>query len=214
MEQMQATYVDLVIHGPVLGNSDERRLVVRSGVDGRKTVGSGGETRGNIGSEDAVLRGVVETLEEREDLRVRRGRISERVDRFHYDVRVALDVAGAADLLGCSEEVLVRVDEEARVEVVDRHLDGEVLVRGDGRAVLGEDELGRRHVRRRGDDAHRRGVAGASGDLLAVRDRQVGNGRAEVDEVVLRRQRGNLAGGGVGLTVLLEARRDDRIEER
>ena len=198
----------------MLRNSDEHGLVVRGGVDGRETVGAGGEAARDVSGEDAVLRGAVETLEERELGRVEGRGLVERGERLDDDVRVAGDVAiGRDGLRGC-KEVLGRVHERARVQVLDRHLDGEVLVRGDCLAVLGEHELRRGHVRLSGDDTHWCGVAGAGGDLLAVRDREVRDGRAKVDEVVRRRERGDLAGLGLVLTVVREALGDDRGVER
>ena len=129
-------------------------------------------------------------------------------------MRVALDVArGRVDLLRRGEEVLGGVDEEARVEVPDRHLDREVRVRLDRRPVRGEDELGRGHVRRRRDDTHRRGVARSGGDLGAVREGEVGDRRAEVDEVVRGCERGDLAGGRDVLSVVLESSGDEGREK-
>lgn len=101
-------------------------------------------------------------------------------------MRVTLDVAGGTDDLGGSEVVLFSVDEEARVEVGDGHGDGEVLVRGDRVQVLGECELGGRHVGRRGDHTHGGGVTRTSSDLLTVGDGQVGDSETEVNEVVAR----------------------------
>ena len=73
-------------------------------------------------------------------------------------MRVTVDLA-ANELLGRREVVRVRVDERARLHVLDRHLHREGLVRLDGVAVLREDELGGGHVVGRGDDTDRSGVA-------------------------------------------------------
>ena len=203
-----------VIEGSVLRNSDKSRLVVRRSVDRRKTVRALRETARDDRGEHAVLRGVVEALEEDELARVRHLRRLERRDLLDDDVRVALDVALRVHLLRRGEVVVVRVHEVARLEVVDRHLDREVLVRGHLAVVRREDELGRGHVRRRRDDPHRRRVARARLDLLPVRDREVRDRRAEVDEVVRRGERGDLARLGLCLAVLLEALRDHGVEER
>ncbi len=208
------TYVDDVVERTVLRDGDERRLVVRRRVDRCEAVHASGETAGDGSREDAVRGLVVQALEEDELRRVRGGRLVERGERVDGDVRVAGDVTSSVDRLRGREVVRVRVREEASVEVTDRHLDGEVLVGGDGRAVLREHELGRGHVRLRRNDTHGRGVARTGRNLLAVRDRQVGQGRAEVDEVVRRRQRRNLAGGRLVLAIIREASGDDGADQR
>lgn len=144
--QCKVTYVDGVIERSVLRDCDEHRLVVRGRVDRRETVDTLRETTGDDSGEDAVLGLVVQALEERELGRVEGARLVERLELLDDDVRVAVDVAVRVGHLGRGEEVLVRVREEASVEVLDRHLDREVLVRGDRLAVLGEDELAGGHV--------------------------------------------------------------------
>ena len=203
-----------VVESAVLSDRDERRLVVRSSVDRGETVSTSRETTADNDAEHTALGDVVQALEEHELSGVRGRRRVERRDGVDDDVGVALDIALRVHDLGRGEVVLVRVREVARLEVADRHLDREVRVGLDRREVRRELELGRRHVRRRRDDAHRRGVARARLDLLAVRDRKVRHGRAEVDEVVRRRERGDLASGGLVLAVVLEAGRDDGLDER
>lgn len=107
-----------------------------------------------------------------------------------------------------------RAEEKTYVDVLQHHFEREVLVRGDGVQVLREGELGRRHLRRARDEPDRRAVAGARGDLLAVRQRRRGQGlSAEVDKVVEARQRRELAIDGRLLAVVLEAGLDDtRVE--
>ena len=188
--------------------------MVRGRVDARNAVRALRQTISDLSSEHTTLRLVVQTLEERKRARVRRGRVLHAVHLLDHDVRVSLDVAGVVDLLGRGEVVLRCVHEVARDEVLDRHLDGEVRVRGDGGAALREHELGRGHVRERGDDAHWRRVAGASRDLQAVRDRQLRDGRAEVDEVVGGGERRYLAGLRNVLTVVRETGGDDGLHER
>ena len=124
-------------------------------------------------------------------------------------MRVADDRSCRVELLRRAVVVGVGVDEGSGLEVVDSHRHSESLVGRNRVAVCRVGELGRRHVRRRRDLAHRRGVAGARLDLLAIRYGHVYR-QAEVDEVVLRRERGRLACGGSGLAILLEARCNDR----
>lgn len=187
--------------------------MVRGGVDRRETISASRETGGDIRGEDTVLGGVVQTFEEGKVRGVGRLRGGEGVDGFDDNVRVALDVAATADLLGRGEEVFIRVDEVAGVEVRDGHLDGERLVLLDDGAVGWEDELRRGHVRRRGDDTHGSRVARAGLNLLTVGDREVGDGQAKVNEVVGRGEGGDLAGSGYILTVVLEACGDNlRVE--
>lgn len=117
---------------------------------------------------------------------------------------MALDETLRVQLLGRHVERRRRVREVARLEVLDRDLDGDVLVRGDRRAVGRALELGRRHLGLRRDETHRRLVAGALDDLLPVRLGDTRELHAEVDEVVRRGDRGLLASGGVGATVRRE----------
>jgi hypothetical protein len=203
------TYVDHVIQGTMLSNSDKNRLVVRSRVDRRQPVGTRRETTSDIGGKNTVLCCIIETLEERELLRVRHGRLGERVQEVNNDVRVSLNAAIAGDLLRRREVVLLSVHEEAGVKVVDRHLDRERLILVESLTVHREDELRRGHLRLGSNDTHRRRVAGAGRDLLAVGDRKVGDGQAEVDEVVARGERRDLAGRRLVLTIVLEARGND-----
>jgi len=206
--------VNHIIQRPVLSNSNQYRLVVRRGVDARKPVRAGGETRRDVRSEHAALRRGVQALEERELGRVRRGRLVERRQLLDDDMAVPLYLPLRVRELRRGKVVLLRVHEEARVQVVDRHLDRERRVRLDGAQVLRELELGARHVRRRRDHTHRRGVARAGLDLLAIGDREVGHGRAEVDKVVRGRLGRDLARLGLRLPVVLEACRDDGLQKR
>jgi hypothetical protein len=192
------THVDHVVERAVLRDGDEHRLVVRGRVDRGDAVEALGEAASDVRGEDAVLGGVVEALEEREAGRVRRRRLVGRLELLDDDVRVALDVPLRVHLLRRGKVVRVRVHEVARLEVRDGERDGEGRVGRERRAVRRELELGRRHVLRRRDDAHRRGVARARLDLLAVREREAGHRQAEVDEVVRRGQRRDLARFGSG----------------
>lgn len=140
--------VDHVVERTVLGNSNEHWLVVRRSVDGRHAVGTRGETTRNIRADNAIDRRAVDTLEESE-LGRRQGRgLVQRLKLLNDDVRVANDVALRVHLLRRRVVVRVRVHEVARLEVVDRHRDGECLVGLDRVEVLRVRELGGRHVRR------------------------------------------------------------------
>lgn len=125
----------------MLSDGNESRLVVGSSVDGCKPVCTSGETASNISREDTVLCRVVQALEERERAGGRGRGVSHGAECLNDDVRVALDVATATNLLRRGEVVLLSVDEEAGVEVGDRHLDGERLVLPDRGTVRWEDEL-------------------------------------------------------------------------
>ena len=207
-EKKVKTYVDLVVERAVLRDRDEAGLVVRRGVDGRELVGAGRETVGHIGGDGAVRGGGrVDALKEREDGGVQdRGR-PERIDGLHDEMRVADDVALTVDLLRRRIIVLVRVDKVARLQVLERHRDRERGVGLDGAQVGRGDEFGGGHVRAARDHAHRSRVARTALDLLSVRERQV-DGEAEVDKVVVRGQRGDLARFRVALSVIFEPRGD------
>jgi hypothetical protein len=192
----------------MLSDRNEHRLMVRRRVDTRKPVHTRGEPIRHVGRNDTILLRTVDALEERELVRVCRGRLVEGLELLDDDVRVADDLSLCVHLLGCGVVVGLRVDEVACLDVVERHLDRERLVGLDGPAVRREHELRGRHVRRRGDDTHRSRVAGTRLDLRAVRDGFVGR-ETEVDEVVSRREGGDLPVSGDLLTVECEAGRDD-----
>lgn len=127
---------------------------------------------------------------------------------------MSLDISSGVGELRGREVVLVRVHKEASLKVVDGHGDRESSVGRDDVAVLGVLELARGHIRLSGNDTHGRWVAGTSLDLLSIGDGQVGDGEAEVDEVVARGQRGNLSSGGLVLTVVLKTSGNDLGVER
>ena len=105
---------------------------------------------------------------------------------------MALDDTLSVQLLRRREVVLLRVDEVTGLEVLDCHLDGKGGVGSDLTVVCGEHKFGGGHDCLGGDGAHGRGVAGATLNLLPVGKRLVDR-QAEVDEVIRRRQRRNLA---------------------
>lgn len=190
----------------MLSNSYQDRLVVGGGVDRGQSVGASRKTVRNISCENTILGLIVQALEEGEDIRVRRGGLLFRTQKFDDNVGVTLDFTSAVDELGGREVVLISVHEEASVEVLNRHRDGEGGVGLNNISVLGELELRRWHVGSGSDDTHWRGVAGASLNLQTIGDREVGNSQAEVDEVVVRGQRSNLTSCGNVLAIIFKAR--------
>jgi len=198
----------------VLRDGDQDGLVVRRGVDTGHAVHTSREAGSDGRGQDTVDGRCVDTLEEREFRRVAGGGLRERVELLDDDVRVSRDVTARIDSLGSSEVVQVGVHEVARVQVANRHSDVERRVRLDRAKVLRERELRARHVGRRRNHAHWRGVARAAGDLRAVREGLVDR-QAEVDEVVRRGRGGDLASRGIFLAVLCEAGCDDgRVESQ
>ena len=128
----------------MLSDGDESRLMVSSGVDAGDAVEPFIETACDIGGEDPSLCSPVQALEKVESCGIGRRSLVERGKLLNDDVRVALDVARAVDLLGCREVVLVGVHEEASVEMRDRHRDRECLVLANVLAVHRVRELGGR----------------------------------------------------------------------
>jgi len=196
----------------VLRNSNKRRLVVRGSVDGRHAVGASRETTSDSRRELAIDGWVVQALEEHEDSRVGGRGLRQRGDLLDHDVRVTDDKTLRVRGLGRGEVVGVGVDKVTRVEIVDRHLNGEVGVGGDGREVRRVDELGRRHRGGGSDQTHGRRVTRTGLDLGAVGEREAVLS-AEVDEVVGGRVRRDLTSTfrvSTSLTILLKARLDER----
>jgi len=125
----------------VLGNSNNSGSMVGACVDSRQSVLSRSEAARNVGTEDTVARGFVQTLEERELGGV------EDVWRFKVVHRLD-DNMGMRDqdfliveLLRCRKVVLLSVCEEAGVHVLNRNRDSEALVRFNGGKVLWVGEL-------------------------------------------------------------------------
>jgi len=128
---------------------------------------------------------------------------------------VADNITRTVDLLRSGVVVGCCVNEVARLEVVNGHLDGERLERGEVLAIHGHYKLGRGHICGGGDDTQWSGIARTSLDLLTVRDGQIGNGETEVDKVIARGKGGDLAGSGHLLAIALETSGNDfRIESQ
>lgn len=197
----------------MLCNSNKTWHVVRISVDRTDTINAIGETvRDRLGY-DTVDCSTVNALEECENVGVLGSRRREGANVLDSEMGVADDGALGVNLLGSGVVVGLSVDEIAGVEVVDRHRDGESGVGLDVLTVHGRHKLGRWHVRSRSDDTHWCGVAGTSLDLLTIRDRQIGNGQAEIDEIVGRGEGGDLASNGRALAVVCETLCDNsRIE--
>lgn len=128
-------------------------------------------------------------------------------------MRVTLDLTLSVELLGCGKVVRLRVDKETSLHVLDLHLDRESRIGFQSPKVLGEGELGRGHVVYGGNGTDGSRIAGASCDLLAVGDGQVGDGQTKVDEVVARCQGPHLPGSRNILAVILKSfGQDSRVD--
>ena len=125
----------------MLSDGDQDGLMVSSGVDRSETVEALRETVGNVGGQDTILGRIVQTLEESKDVGVRGGRLLEAGDLLDNDVRMALNVSSAIDLLRSREVVLLGVDEVTGLKVGDSHTDGEGGVGLNGAKVGGELEF-------------------------------------------------------------------------
>lgn len=125
----------------MLGNGNEHRLVISRCVDRCEAVEASREAIRDVRSDDTVDCCSVNTLEECKDIRVRRGRLVEGGQLLNNNVRVADNAATRVDLLRCTVVVALCIDKVTCIEVVDRHLDGELLVCWDRRAIGREDKL-------------------------------------------------------------------------
>jgi len=83
----------------VLSNVGERRLVIRARVDATHSVGTSRQAGRNLGGQDAIFSLVVETLEEREFLRVQRLSRFQRRERLNDYVAVAFNNPISVDSL-------------------------------------------------------------------------------------------------------------------
>jgi len=99
----------------------------------------------------------------------------------------------------------------ASLHAVERHADVERSQSRDGGKVLGERELGRRHVGGGRDETDRGRVARPSGNLATIGQRGPGEGQgAEVDVVVRRGRRSTLASNRGVLPIVSEVGANDR----
>lgn len=164
-----------IIKGSALGDCDESGLMVHRRVDRRNPVGSRGKAARNVGGQNSILSGIVQTLEESEHLGVGWGRLGERLKLLDDDVRVTTDDTVAIENLRCSVVVFLRVNKIPGVQVRYRHLDGKGRVGFDGGEILREDEFGGGHVVDRRNHTHGRRVAGPSFDLQPIGDGEGGH---------------------------------------
>jgi hypothetical protein len=127
----------------VLSDGDNRRLVSRRRDNGAHAVSTGGEPTSD-GDYDVALsiRGIIDTLEEGEVLRVRDGGGGERGDGFDDDVSVSDDLALGVEGLRVGEVRLGSIGERAELDALRLERDAEGRVGGDGVEVSRALELG------------------------------------------------------------------------
>lgn len=123
----------------MLGNSDQSRLVVGSGVDGAETVSAFVQTVGNISGEGVST--IIQPLEEGELARVSGGCLGERLKLLNDNVGVSLDISSLVDLLGSRKVGLRGIGEVSGFKMLELQLDGERLVGFDLSHVGGGLEL-------------------------------------------------------------------------
>lgn len=184
--------------------------MVRGSVNRRDFVCPCRKTVRHVCTEDTINGCIIQPLEERELGRVGRCRLRERAQLLDNDMGVPLNLPLRVQLLGCGKVVLLSVHKMACLHALNSERDGKCLVWRNDVKVLRVGEFSGGHVRRRGDRTHGCGVAGSARDLLPIGDRLIGDRQAEVDEVVRRSERRDLAGSRLSLAIILEAFRDDR----
>lgn len=168
----------------MLSNWHQKGLMVRRSVDRGQFVHALRQAALDSRTQHSVLSGAIQSLEECKLRWIERRRLCERVQLLDDDMRMSLDLALRIQLLRRREVICVWVDKETSFHALDPKLYCEILVRWNRIEISGVNEFGRGHVRRRGNHTHRRGIARSTGDLLSVRNRQVGHRQAEVDEIV------------------------------
>lgn len=173
--------VNGVIDSSTLGNWHDDRLMVPSRGDGRQPVCTSGETLGEIGGELAASSSSVETLEESENAWVCGLRRVKRWDLFNDDVVVSDDLPSVVQLLRRSVVGVGSVGEGTGLHSSRIHDNSECGVGLDITTIGRKLKLDRRHVVDTRDVTHRRRVARATLNLLAVRE---GLADAKADEVV------------------------------
>jgi len=191
----------------MLSDGSKHRLVVSASVDTGQSVGSSGQSTGDCFGQDTTNRGAIDTFEERKGQRIRGRGLSETGHLLDDKMRVTDNSAAAIDLARSSVVVGCGGYKVTSDHVANSHSDVERLVSGDGTKVRGESEFGRGEDGVGDDTAHDGRVAGPSDGLKTVCKGGLLGG-AEVDEVVGRCQRGNLASLGNCLTILRKTRLD------
>lgn len=186
----------------MLRDWDRDGLVVRCGVDGRELVSARRNTPGYLERENPILGRGIDALEKCELCRVQNVVCGDRLQRLDDKVAVTYDLAILIQLLWRSEVVRIRIREDSRLHVDQRHFDRERRVGLQGIEVIRGREFARGHVLVARDIAHGHWVTRASLNLLTVGDRLPD---AEIDEVIGRGERGCLASGCILLAVAFEA---------
>ena len=134
--------------------------MVRRRINGTHPVCTRGETVSDVGRNDSLpVSFRVDTLEVRKLLWIRRLNLTQVGQLLNDKVSVSNDHSLAIELLRGGEVVLLCVDKVSGVEVLHSHIDGELLVGGDGSTVGGIRELGRGHPVDAWDEANGRWVA-------------------------------------------------------
>lgn len=167
----------------MLCDRNEHRLVVRSGVDGGKSIDASWQAVGDVRSQNATLSSTVESLEECKDSGVKGVGLLHILQLLNDDMRMSPNDALAVELLRGREVVLLRVDEVTGFQILNGHTNRELLVCLDLAQILREHEFGRGHPGLGRDCTHGSWVARAVGDLCTVGDREVDR-LAEINEVV------------------------------
>lgn len=152
-------YIDDIIQRSVLSNWGDSRLVIRRTVDRGEPVYACWQPICDVCSQNTTLRRCIQTLEERELLRVGNLSRSQRINFLDHDVRVSFDHALSVQLLWRSKVVRLSINKVARLEILDSHGDSEGLVGGDGAQVGRERKLRRGHEVNTGDDTNGSWVA-------------------------------------------------------
>ena len=183
--QLCQTHVNCVIERAMLGNRAQDGLVIGRSIDRGELVSTSRKTIVNISGQDPIsVRFSVQTLEECKDSRIRGVCLTKRAELFDNNVRVSLNNALRVQLLRSTEIVLVSIDEVASFQILDRHLDGELLVGRHFSSIGWEDKFGRRHFGLGRDFTHGDRIARTIQNLLTVGNFEVRCGQTEVDEVV------------------------------
>jgi len=172
----------------MLSNWSQNRLMIRRGINGRQPVDPRRQSICDVSSEHFSYGSIVESLEKREHFRFQNFRRVKRRHLLDDDMRVTLNETLIIQLLRRRIIILLCVYEVSCLEVLDFHLDGELLICWYCATVLREYELRRWHPILRRNDTHRSRVARTPRDLFAIGQRQV-HSFAEIDIVIGRRQR-------------------------
>jgi hypothetical protein len=143
----------------------------------------GGSPSVTSASERFSFGSIVEPLEKREHSRIQNFRRVKCRHLLDDDMRVTLNETLVIQLLRRRIIILLCIYEVSRLEVLDFHLNGELLICWYCAAVLREYEFGRWHPIFGRNDTHRSRVARTPRNLFAIGQRQV-HRFAEIDIVI------------------------------